>query len=748
MHFRIPSHLRAAALLLLPLVAWACSVSSVGVSTLSPLEEVDPFIGTGGHGHTFPGATLPHGMVQLSPDTRTAGWDACSGYHYSDTTLLGFSHTHLSGTGIADMLDILFRPYGTARSPADIAPAPFRHGEEEARPGYYAVRLADDDIRVELTATARTGHHRYTYAAGAPRGVLIDLEHKVAHHRNRETRLTVISDTEIAGYKYSSGWAKRHPVYFYARFSAPFAFRLFEGEAAVAGPESVGRSGRALLDFGNAERELQVSVGISTVDAAGARGNHRAEAEGGLFDEVLEQATATWERQLAGVSLRGGTKAQRTIFRTAQYHAALAPYLQSDADGRYRTMDQRIGTSTQGPVYTVFSLWDTYRALHPYLSITDPELNGHFVNSLLRKAEEGGVLPKWELVGNYTGSMIGYHAVSVILDAYRKGDRSFDPLKAYHAMLRAASFDTSGIDFPADIVRDRLMPLAKLLNDSLGYIPADLENESVSKALEYAYNDWCIAEMATEMGDAATEARFRERAGRYAHYFDPGTGFFRGLRSDGSWVTPFDPAFSRHRRDEYTEGNAWQWLWYVPHDIDDLVALHGGREGFLRKLDSLFSVSSEVKGEHASNDISGLIGQYAHGNEPSHHVAYLYSHVGRPERTRELVDSIVAGLYFAAPAGLPGNEDCGQMSAWYLMSALGLYQVCPGEPEYTLGYPLFDAATVRLPGGRELTVRRERTRGGRVTLNGDPLPGPTVSHRQLMAGGTLAFPLTPEPTAK
>lgn len=714
------------------------------------LEEVDPFIGTGGHGHTFPGATMPNGMVQLSPDTRTEGWDACGGYHYSDSTLIGFSHTHLSGTGIADMLDVLFRPFVKGAHPGEIPAATFSHDQEKAQPGYYSVRLLDEGIDAALTTSLRCGFHRYTFEQGSSPRILIDLEHGVANHQNMEMSIKVISAHEIEGYKYTRGWAKRNPVFFYAAFDQPFSAELFDDGNRVLDNETQRASSKAILTFAPSATPIIAKVGISTVDQDGARNNYQAEAAAITFAQARANAEAQWQAKIGQIGLRGGTADQRTIFRTAQYHAALSPYLQSDTDGRYRGMDQKIRQSADGPMYTVFSLWDTYRAFHPYLTLTDPVLNGRFVHALLQKADEGGVLPKWELSANYTGTMIGYHAVPVILDAYRKDNPGFEAKRAYQAMLKAAQYDTVSIDFPAPVVQQKLMPKAKWYNANLGFIPADEENESVSKALEYAYNDWCIAEMAQEMGDTATASNFRAKSQYFAQYFDAERGFMRGLNRDRSWKTPFDPRFSRHRKDEYTEGNAWQWTWYVPHDINGLESLMGGRATFLRKLDSLFSISSEVTGEHSSNDISGLIGQYAHGNEPSHHIAYLYALVGRPDRTQELVDSILNSLYFAAPNGLPGNEDCGQMSAWYLLSSMGIYPVCPGEPLYTLGRPLFDEVSIQLPDAKQLIIRATNNAPNHkyvqsIALNGRKLTEPTISHQDLMAGGTLEFAMGAKP---
>ena len=733
---------------------------SQGADQPDNLKYVNPFIGTGGHGHTFPGATTPNGMVQLSPDTRTLGWDACAGYHYSDSSILGFSHTHLSGTGIGDLGDILFMPCtGEAKivpGPADDPDAGYRsrfsHDNEHAEPGYYRVRLTDYDINAELTATARAGFHRYTFPADAQASLVIDLAHTIHGHQNPITELRVINDTEIEGYKRSRGWAQNHHVYFHARFNRPFTCTLFENGKARAGNWAVATGNtKAVLQFGDsAKNQVLAKVGISAVDYAGARKNVTTEILDWDFDRVRGQAKVAWTQQLDSIHVTGGSLNDKTIFYTALYHCAISPYLFTDVDGRYRGHDQRIHVAEDGPMYTVFSLWDTFRAFHPLLTIIDPERDNAFIRTLLTNYDQGGVLPKWELAANCTGTMIGYHAVSAIVDAYMKGIRDFDIDKAYKAVAQAAHYREGGFLYPAAGVREKVNAKAKYYNDTLGFVPCDLENESVSKALEYAYNDWCIAQMAKDLGHEADAAKYMERAGRYRTYYDAETGFMRGKNEDGSWKTPFNPKFSEHRRDEYTEGNAWQWTWFVPHDVKGLEALMGGTKPFLAKLDELFTTDSTIEGEHSSSDITGLIGQYAHGNEPSHHITHMYNYVGQPWKTQALVDEILTTLYFNNPNGLSGNEDCGQMSAWYILNAMGFYSFCPGDPTYSLGRPLFDEVKIKTGTGKIFTVRAQNNGPKNMyiqsaRLNGTTMSRPFFTHDQLVQGGVLELKMGAKP---
>ncbi|VGO13963.1 hypothetical protein PDESU_02520 [Pontiella desulfatans] len=739
-----------------------CCLSS-GLRAQSAFEQVNPFIGTGGHGHTFPGATTPNGMVQLSPDTRVFGWDACAGYHDSDESILGFTHTHLSGTGIADMGDFLFMPFagevkldkGTPEDPDAGYRSRFSHDREKAEPGYYRVHLDDYEVDAELTASTRAGFHRYSFEGDKEAGLLVDMSHCLQedYWRYEFVELRVINDREVEGYRRKRGWAENSHLYFHAKFSQPFKATLYKNGKPFNGKwATAGQDVKAVLRFpGLADHLLKVKVGVSSVDYAGARNNVESEIAGWDFDAVRAAAKKRWEQQLNRIAVQGGSADQRAMFYSALYHTALSPYIFTDADGRYRGTDQRIYQSEDEPIYTIFSLWDTFRAFHPLLTITEPDTNAAFIRSLLDKYDQAGILPKWELNANLTGTMIGSHAISVIVDAYMKGCRDFDVEKAYEAMKASIHYrENDDFLYASERKREKLNPRAKFYNDTLGFIPCDLENESVSKALEYAYNDWCMLQMATALGKTEDIALYQERAGRYKTYFDAGTGFMRGKNRDGSWKTPFDPRFSKHRRDEYCEGNAWQWTWFVPHDVNGLVELMGGTDAFTAKLDELFSTDSRLTGDHVSSDISGLIGQYAHGNEPSHHIAHLYNFVGQSWKTQELVDQVLSTLYFNDPNGVAGNEDCGQMSAWYILNAIGFYSFCPGDPVYSLGRPIFDAVSIALPGGKTFEVvatnnSPENKYIQSVQLNGEPLKEPFISHRDVVSGGRLEFTMGEKP---
>lgn len=701
---------------------------------------VDPFIGTSGHGHTFPGATLPFGLVQLSPDTRYSGWDACGGYHYSDSVILGFSHLHLSGTGIADYGDILFTP--TMRS-LDFTPdeegrpsyrhsSSFSHRNEIASPGYYAVFLDDDSIQVELTATPRCGMHRYTFPHGDSAAIIIDLLHGLGPDRVLESSVEIAGDSEISGYRRSAGWAADQRIYFSAIFSKPFwGFGVVRNDTII--PESRADSGKNLRAFvtyrtGKVE-EVMVKVGISTVSVAGARKNLAAEMPGWDFDKVRATGELVWNRELSRIVTEGGTERQNRIFYTALYHAMIAPNIAADVDGSYRGMDGEVRTERDFTMHSVFSLWDTFRAEHPLLTLIDPARTSDFVRSLLRKFEEGGTLPVWELASNETWTMIGYHAVPVIVDAFVKGVTNFDTVQALRAMKHSAEMDHQGLAYYRQY----------------GYIPGDLEGESVSRTLEYAYDDWCISEFAARTGDPRARDEFGERALYYRNLFDPATGFMRP-RINGGWAEPFDPrAVTFH----YTEANPWQYSFFVPHDISGLMELYGGKERFASKLDSLFFSGSVLTGRKQS-DITGLIGQYAQGNEPSHNFAYLYPYAGQAWKTQKLVRTIMDSLYTDLPDGLCGNDDCGQMSAWYVFGALGFYPVTPGTPFYTIGTPFFPRVRLNLPNRKMFVIEApnvsdQRRFIRRVSLNSSPLTSLVIRHDALLAGGELRFEMGAAP---
>ena len=718
---------------------------------------VNPFIGTGGHGHTHPGAMLPHGMIQSGPDTRIDGWDSCSGYYYEDSTINGFAHTRLSGTGCADFGDFLLMPtvgeqkveyLGKESQQRPFASA-FSHRNEYAEPGYYSVFLDTYGVKAELTATERAAMHRYTFPESKESGFILDMDYNIQQQINQVMEVEAVNDTVLRGRKRSAYWAWQQDLYFYAVFSKPFTHTLYTDTIEEGGQQIP--VCKMLLRFDTAEDEqVMVRFSISSVDGEGARQNLLAELPDWDFDKVRADARKTWNDCLSKIEVKTEDPDQLAIFYTAMYHAFLSPNLFTDVDGRYLGMDLKVHTTDkEDPVYTTFSIWDTFRALHPLLTIIDPHTNESYIRSLLKKQREGGVFPKWDCAANYTGTMIGYHAASIITDAYVKGYRDFDVREAYQACLRTAEYDTTGIVGPKWLV-PFVMPRARYYKDALGYIPCDLENESVAKALEYAYDDWCISVLADSLGDVETRDKYARFAGAYKSYFDPETRFMRGRDSKGKWRTPFNPRSSTHRSDDYCEGTAWQWTWFVPHDVPGLVGLMGGEEAFAGKLDSLFTVSSELEGETVSADISGLIGQYAHGNEPSHHIIHLYNYVNRPWRTQELVDSVLHSQYRNAPDGLSGNEDCGQMSAWYILNAMGFYQVCPGEPVYSIGRPLFREVTIHQPGQREFVIRtknnsKENKYVQSILLNGKPLERPFFTHSDLTAGGVMEITMGAEP---
>ena len=715
-------------------------------------QYVNVFIGTGGHGHTYPGAVVPHGAIQPSPDTRIYGWDACSGYYYNDSTINGFSHTHLSGTGCCDLGDVLIMPtvgeqditQEEERGQTKAYASAFSHEREKAEPGYYSVMLDRYGIQAEITSTTRGAIHRWTFPKSEDAGVIVDLDYSLEDQTNIGMQLEVISDTEVVGHKMTKFWAFDQYINFYAKFSKPFTYTIVDDTVTVGDKQKPRR--KALLKFAGTEEGevIYAKVGVSAVDIDGAKNNVLSEIPEWDFDGVKAAAHQRWNEYLAKIDIETGDADHRAIFYTALYHAGLQPYTFTDADGRYYGMDMKVHQGdAEKPVYTIFSTWDTFRAWHPLQTIIAPEFNGELVKSLLLKAREGGILPMWELCSNYTGCMIGYHSVPIIADAYIKGYRDIDINEAYKAMRRTAEYDTTGIIAPKAVAAI-LMNQAKYWKNKVGYVPCDKDNEAVAKALEFAYNDWCIAQIAKEVGDTAGVALYENFAKAYKIYYDPEVGYMRGKDSEGKWRTPFDPARSTHRSDDYCEGNAWQWSWFVPHDPEGLMDLVGGKDVFLSKLDALFAASSEITGESVSADISGLIGQYAHGNEPSHHIIHFYNYAGQPWKTQELIDQVLYTLYFNNDNGLSGNEDCGQMSAWYILNAMGFYQVCPGKPVYSIGRPLYDKVTINLTNGKKFVIEainnsRENKYIQSMELNGKALTEPFFTHDDIMQGGKLVF---------
>lgn len=757
---------RLPAAALVAAMALASPVPADAADASDAYAMVDPFIGTSGEGHTFPGAVVPFGMVQLSPDTRIQprkdayGWAA--GYRHSDSTIVGFSHTHFSGTGHSDLGDFLMMPAsgevklerGDPDVPRSGYTSRFSHASERAEPGYYAVTLDDAGVRAELTATARVGMHRYAFAPGKPSHVILDLRTSMYDYPGKVlwSRIRVRPDGTVTGFRETRGWAPGRQLYFALRFSQPLAGHalhdtekdvVYKGFAAPGEKDPArraqveGRQVVARFDFGTAPRApLLAKLAISPVSEDGAIANLEAEVPAWDFDGVRADARRQWTQALSAIQVEG-TPAQRTAFHTALYHALQAPSLFMDVDGRYRGPDNAVQQAQSFTHYSTFSLWDTYRALHPLLTLVQPEArNADFVNSLLahRRASPHGVLPVWSFHGQETWTMIGYHAVPVIADAYLKGIRGFDADEALDAMVASASYGP-------------YHGLAQYME--LGYVPIDEEGEAASKTLEYAFDDWTIARMARAMGRKDIATTFDKRAANWKHAFDPGTGFMRARKRDGTFRTPFDPQASGYGTD-YTEGNAWQYSWYVPHDIAGLAAAHGGNDQLLARIDQVFDARVDPRVFEHMEDITGLIGWYAHGNEPSHHVAYLYAAAGQPWRTQARLKQIMDTQYGPTPDGLAGNDDLGQMSAWYVFTALGFYPVAPGSNQYILGRPFVPRAVLNLPNGRRFTVIADNLDDahayvGAVALNDQPLNRAFVTHGELMAGGELRFTMQAQP---
>ncbi len=692
------------------LPVWLLLTTGCQQNKHQPALLVNPFIGTGGHGHTYPGATLPYGMVQLSPDTRVAGWDACSGYYYADSTLLGFSHTHLSGTGAADYGDILITPQTHVH---DTLPAAFSHHNEQAHAGYYAVTL-NNGIKAELTATTRSGIHRYTFPTN--QGIIkIDLRHGIGPDRLTAAAWQQTADNEISGRRQSRGWAKDQVVYFTARFSGPFTVQRQD-------------STKAILLFEDISEPLVIKVALSGVSVDNARQNLTAEAPGWDFDDYVHQAEDTWNEALGVIEADFPRPTQDTVFYTALYHSMLAPNIFNDVNGEYRGMDKQIHRAEHN-YYTVFSLWDTFRATHPLYTIINPAADIDMINTMLLMYRQSGLLPVWELAANETGTMIGYHAVPVLADAISKDLGGFDYDLALEAMQASAQQEHLGLHW----------------YKKMGFIPAEKEHESVSKTLEYAYDDWCIAQTARLLGHDSLAAVYTERSLFYQNLYDPASGFMRPKRN-GNWLQPFDPY---EVSGNYTEANAWQYNLFVPHDLSRLDSLYAPHSTLANKLDSLFVAPARLTGRQQP-DIAGMIGQYAHGNEPSHNFAYLYNYARQPWKTQQLVHRITQEFYSNRPDGLIGNEDCGQMSAWYVFSTLGFYPVVPGRPEYTLGTPAVARATLHLPNGNKLIIKAHNLREEnyyvtKVRLNGRPLQRSYLTHREIMKGGKLEFFMSAKP---
>jgi predicted alpha-1,2-mannosidase len=712
-------------------------------------KYADPFIGTAYVGHTHPSASLPFSMVQVGPDTGTKGWEHCSGYYDADRSVIGFSHTHLSGTGASEMGDILVMPVtgditfdpGTEENPDTGYRSRFRQVNEVAETGYYKTLLDDYGITAEMTLSSRVGFHRYHFPASDQSGVIFDMAHGIGD-RTYESFIHAIDDTTVVGVRKSTGFTQDHGYYFVARFSKPFVKTTVWNDGAAAEDSRVdGVNTKMHVAFATSEdEEVLLKVALSTTGVEGALKNLNCEIPGWDFYDVREQASLTWNAYLSRIRIEPLHEDQRAAFYTSMYHALLMPNLVTDVDMRYYGWDKKIHRSTVGHMFTNFSLWDTYRALHPLYSLMFPDENACLIRSMLERHAQTGLLPTNEYGLCETWCMIGNHAIPVIVDAFLKGETSFDAKEAYAAIRHAQTADHRKADWKN--------------YDKYGYFPFDLsEVESVSRTLESGYDDYCTAQMAKALGREDDYRFFMNRAGFYKNLYDPGVMLVRGRDSKGNWRTPFHSfaLTSEAEGGDYTEGNAWQWTWHVQHDVPGLINLFGSKEAFVNKLDSLFFINpKELPGIVEVPDVTGLIGLYAHGNEPSHHIAYVYNYADRPDRTAEIVREVFDKFYLPTRNGLCGNDDCGQMSAWYIFSAMGFYPVDPVSGEYVLGAPQFKKISVELPNCKMFTVKanhisKENKYVKAVRLNGEPLHGKTVSYEAIMKGGTLEFDMSDRP---
>ncbi len=685
---------------------------------------VNPFVGTGGHGHTYPGATSPHGMVQLSPDTRLEGWDGCGGYHYSDNFIYGFTHTHLSGTGIPDYCDILLMPVSGAPSPDNkVYGSTFSHKNEKAWAGYYSVLLDKGNIKTEFTTTERVGFHHYTFANANDNSIILDLKHR---DEVLESSLKLEDSVTVSGLRRSKSWAENQYIYFVAKFSKPVKnFGIWNNEKREHknfGESLSSKNIKAFFQFDlSADKNIYVKVALSPVSVDGAKKNLEAELPGWNFEQTRLASEKQWNTELAKIEVKGDAEKQK-IFYTALYHTVVVPCVNMDVDGNYRGRDNNIHHADGFTYYSVFSLWDTYRAAHPLYTIIDRKRTLDYIKTFLAQYKEGGKLPVWELASNETECMIGYHCIPVIVDAYMKGITDFDTKLALEAMLHSANMD----DFGLKAYRSK------------GLIESDDEQESTSRTIEYSFDDWCIAQYAKALGDQKVYEEFSKRGQYFKNVLDPKTGFIRP-RKNGDWLSPFDP---KQVDNNYTEANGWQYSF--PQQVYDYLSVSGGPAALEKKLDNLFTTSSKTTGREQS-DITGLIGQYAQGNEPSHHIAYLYDFTNAPWKTQEKVHKIMTEFYKNDPDGLIGNEDCGQMSAWYVLSAIGIYQVTPGTKDYQTGTPEFDRMAIHLENGKTFTVIATNLNASnfyQANAGNGTWKATTIGYDDIIAGGEIKFDMT------
>lgn len=728
--------------LLLSVCAFSLTLATLQAGEIT--KYVNPFIGTGAidgglSGNNYPGATSPFGMIQLSPDTSEApNWGDASGYDYNRNTIFGFSHTRLSGTGASDLIDITLMPTSSGRTSSA-----FTHDEEKARPGYYQVMLKDENINGELTTTQRNGIHRYQYPAGKDAEIILDMDHSADKgswgRRIINSQIRILNDHAVEGYRIITGWAKLRKIYFYMEFSSPILTstlrdggRVHENTAVINGTNLHG-----CFRFGQLNgKPLTCKVALSSVSMENARQNMEQEAPHWDFDRYVAAADADWEKQLGKIEVKG-TEVQKEIFYTALYHTMIQPNTMSDVNGEYMAADYTTRKVANNEThYTTFSLWDTFRASHPLYTLLEPERVTDFVKSMIRQYEYYGYLPIWQLWGQDNYCMIGNHSIPVITDAILKGIPGIDMEKAYEAVYNSSV--TSHPNSPFEVW------------EKYGFMPENIQTQSVSITLEQAFDDWCVAQLAAKLNKDADYQRFHKRSEYYRNLFHPKTKFFQSKNDKGEWIEPFDPyQYGGNGGHPFTEGNAWQYFWYVPHNIQALMELTGGTKAFEQKLDTFFT--STYKSEQMNHNASGFVGQYAHGNEPSHHVAYLYNFAGQPWKTQKYVSHILNTLYNSTSSGYAGNDDCGQMSAWYVFSAMGFYPVNPADGRYIIGSPLLDECTLKLAGNKEFRIRTIRKSPEdiyiqSVTLNGKKHKDFFITHQDIMNGGTMVFKMGKKPS--
>ncbi|WP_281225308.1 GH92 family glycosyl hydrolase [Flavobacterium aquiphilum] len=706
-------------------------------------QYVNPYIGSGGHGHVFVGANVPFGAVQLGPSTIFEGWDWCSGYNYSSNTILGFTHTHLSGTGIGDLNDILLLP-ATGKVPLNKAEkkdpngygSTFSHQNEVVKPGYYSVLLDKYNVKAELTTSERVGFHKYTFNSKDEAHILLDLTDGVGWDSPKQTMIQKTGSKTIVGYRHSKGWADDQRLFFAMEFSEEISnIALYDSIASKSGLQGEGKKMKAILDFKNKKGNvIMVKVGISPVSVENALANIKAEIPLWDFAKMVQNADAKWNKALAKIDIKANANT-KTIFYTSFYHTMFAPSIFNDVNGDYRGTDKKVYKNSGFTNYTTFSLWDTYRALHPLYTITQQDKINDIVKTFLAIYQQQGRLPVWHLMGNETDCMNGNHSIAVIVDAYFKGYRNYDVNLAYEAIKKTAMQTRAGMDYVQKIQ----------------YIPADSQLETVANALEYAIDDWCIARMAKDLGKMDDYSYFTKRAELYKQYFDKNTGFMRGKLANGQWREPFNPLASSHRKDDYVEGNAWQYTWLVPQDPYGLIDLFGGDQKFIEKFDQLFTLTEKVAGEEASPDISGLIGQYAQGNEPSHHIPYLYAYVGQPWKTAKIVRQVFDQFYTTKIDGICGNEDVGQMSAWYVLSSMGFYAVNHANGIYVFGSPAIDEAIIHYKENvsfKMIAVNNSKANiyVQKVEYNGKPYTKSYITHDMIVKGGELKLYMGSQPS--